>query len=423
MTTYCARLIASFVLLYSASLLATNGANLISSTTASRGMGGTGVAHFHDERTAAIMSPSLLSKSMLPDGGWNFGLDLTYLNGNVRSDVRNYTDTVSSGEKESKHRPGYIPAIAAVNRVNEHLVWGFVYYGAAGSMVDYKDEVTHSKLKVEYGMARLGVAASYRQEKFSFGLAPLYNMGNFAINTREASGEQSSRKPDTQGAFGIQVGASLFLLDELTVSLTYLSPAKFKYKGVVDLDAYTLTEADGKLDDLSLDQPTELAFGLSWLPITDLGLALDFRSLDWAATEGFGDIGWKRQLVIALGGKYRIDAFTLRAGVNMANGPIEDVSGEVGLETSDVSGKALTKAGISGLNAVGFPAISETHYTLGLGHMVNEQFSWDLAFMMSPKASLERSGTVTSPAGSAPYSLKTSVSQYAFSAGVSYNLW
>jgi long-chain fatty acid transport protein len=86
---------------------------------------------------------------------------------------------------------------------------------------------------------------------------------------------------------------------------------------------------------------------------------------------------WEDQNVIQLGGAYKMsDAFTLRFGLNVADSPIPDKY----------------------LNPL-FPAIMETHYTVGFGYAMSKAETFDFGFAYAPPVEQTNGSGVTSSVG------------------------
>ena len=161
-----------------------------------------------------------------------------------------------------------------------------------------------------------------------------------------------------------QIGASLNFGDFLFAGVTYQSPVSMKYKKVFDSDG------DGVFEDMKLTQPQEVAIGVGAAPLNNLRVGLDLRWINWSDADGYEDLQWKDQLVIAIGGEFKpTDKLALRAGWNYGRSPIR--GGE----------KTLQDFESAAFNLIGFPAIAEHHITLGLGYEFTDTFSVDFSYV------------------------------------------
>ena len=178
-------------------------------------------------------------------------------------------------------------------------------------------------------------------------------------------------------------------------------------------------------DDLILEQPAELALGIGYV-MGDLALTADYRNIAWSKAEGYKDFGWQDQTVIALGASYNLGSLTLRAGYNKADSVIEETKSEKGnAGLVNVQGHQIFQQSLSMLNMVGFPAISTTHYTFGLGYAIDNAMSIDFAAVISPEASVTRKGTLAAGASTTdptiPYDFTTTMQQNSYTVALNYN--
>ena len=188
------------------------------------------------------------------------------------------------------------------------------------------------------------------------------------------------------------------------------------------------------LDDLTMEQPWEVAIGFGYELTDQVTVTGDYRYIAWGLAEGYKDFGWENQSVYALGFEFRPEKnFRFRGGYNYADSPLKNVSGEMGSLLTDVQGTYVFDQAVSMLNMVGFPAIATTHFTLGVGYDWSENLTFDGAFMYSPETETTRSGSLipgasnaltggiaTIPALDMAYEYTTKMEQMTLSVGVNY---
>ena len=194
------------------------------------------------------------------------------------------------------------------------------------------------------------------------------------------------------------------------------------------------------LDDLTMEQPWEIAIGFGYELTDQVTITGDYRYVTWGLAEGYKDFGWENQSVYAMGFEFRpTKEFRFRGGYNYADSPLKNVSGELGALMTDVQGTLVFDQAISMLGMVGFPAIATTHFTLGAGYDFTENLTVDGAFMYSPETEASRSGAllpgasalvgsqlpgyisgITIPALDMSYEYKTKMQQMTLSLGVNY---
>lgn len=390
------------------------GTNLIGVSAASQAMGGTGVANYTNATDALHKNPAFLVEPTARDGRVVAELNTTYFRQNASTDA-------GTGVKESQLKSKIIPSVAAVYQLNDKLGFGLGVLSIGGAILDYTGEATHSELKNEKSLVRIFPAAAYRlSDEFSLGISPVINYGAFALNNAPAGGVQSTRKVHGAVGFGVHAGAVGRFLDNLVFGLTYTSKTRQNYKSIIDLDAFGGAPNPG-LDDISIEQPQEIAMGASYAIVPEFRVTFDYRHLSWANADGYKQFGWQNQNVFALGAQYQLQKLALRAGFNYAKAPIDSNAAETGAGSVDVQGHSLFNVSISTLDMIAFPGITESHLTLGGGYDFTDDLTVDLAFVYAPKVTRVRAGTIPSPPFPvAAYSFTTVVSQWSLAAGASY---
>jgi long-subunit fatty acid transport protein len=149
------------------------------------------------------------------------------------------------------------------------------------------------------------------------------------------------------------------------------------------------------LDDLTMEQPWEVAIGFGYELTDQVTVTGDYRYIAWGLAEGYKDFGWENQSVYALGFEFRPNKqFRFRGGYNYADSPLKNCSNEIGSLMTDIQGTLVFDQAVSMLNMTGFPAIATTHFTLGAGYDFSENVTVDAAFMYSPETVTTRSGSL-----------------------------
>jgi long-chain fatty acid transport protein len=188
--------------------------------------------------------------------------------------------------------------------------------------------------------------------------------------------------------FGLTFGLLYDIGEAFTVGFSYKSKQRFS-----DLE-YNLREGDidttlvggpvfpGGRYTLDLDFPQQVAFGVAFRPGDNLTLSADLKWIEWSDTMdklsvvGSGgyefamDPGWDDQLVYAVGADWQLsERFNLRFGFNYAESPIDEAAAA---------------------NNLILPGIVEDHYTFGLDYRFAH---WELAFhyMHAPKVMIRAS--------------------------------
>ncbi len=504
-----------------ATLLATNGVNMIGTGTVSRSMGGTGVAFFSDGSGALGKNVALIADVKDQE----LHLDVTYFNASVSTATTDYMFLNESTANPLYH-PGqqgyvdsenhldtnFIPTISYVSKIDDTWSWGATMMGAAGMGVDYNGEPNNGQRRFKTGMMLMKIipGVSYRTGNTTFGFAPVLGLGSMSMNWDDAQTDSSGYRDPSQSsreglfgsniggdslvpAFGYQVGMDIKVTEKLRIGTTYNSSLKYKYKDVGNFKQFgphgmvnmmndfsggalnggdTVGQAieglfgpgattdyltkllepilDGtvadsleatnpnNLDDLTMEQPWEVAIGFGYDLTDQVTVTGDYRYIAWGLAEGYEDFGWENQSVYAMGFEFRPNKqFRFRGGYNYADSPLKNESGEIGSLLNDVQGSYVFNQSVSMLNMVGFPAIATTHFTLGAGYDFTQNLTIDGAFMYSPETEVTRSGALipgasgllTSAAGlpsftidaaDMTYSYTTKMEQMTLSLGVNY---
>jgi long-chain fatty acid transport protein len=351
-----------------ATMLATNGVNMIGTGTVSRAMGGSGVAHYSHGVEAINKNPALMANAEADE----FQFDLTYFNATLESTVYDEMplntnpsrDEPVTAKSENHLETNFIPSIGYLYRINNRWNFGIGLIGTAGMGADYADSPSHRKLKTAMMLMKVVPAFSYRAERFNFGFAPVLGLGSLSINydedytKRDADGSISqSTRPGLFGtniggeelvpSLGFQAGIEYRATETLRFGAVYHSSLIYTYKDVANFEqfgvdgiayeaeryvydhgvplpffqklftdsVYKLCGQEGdasraaptseNLDDLTLEQPWEFAAGFAYDPRSDVTLTMDYRYIAWENAQGYREFGWKSQHVYALGMEYR----------------------------------------------------------------------------------------------------------------------
>ena len=352
------------ILAYSSFVFATNGDNVIGSTAKSRALGGTGIAN-HMGVESIFKNPSLLHQTENAEvsfGGLLF--------------MPSVTATTNSGTEKSVKSAAdqfLVPAVGLITQYNDKITLGFGMFGTGGLGLDYRDNLnTHFNMRTALSMLKMSAAAAYKiDDKFAVGLGiqMMYGTLDITYNNPSGAGLVGNGMSDHIGT-GFDLGLSYAINSNFTLGFNYQSKIDMEYKGVIKNAAanFGLTGFSDKLA-----QPSEMGLGASYE--NDLiKVNFNVKQIKWSAAEGYDKFKWADQTVMALGGEYKMNQWALRYGVNMADAPIKDeaLSGTIGA-----------------LNALGFPATSDSHYALGFGHKRKSGFEFDLAYVMSPETEVE----------------------------------
>jgi long-chain fatty acid transport protein len=347
-------------MILSTALFATNGDELIGVGAKSRGMGGAGIALSHGAESA-LQNPALITS--VKSGEVSFGAAIMM------------PDVETNGVKSDADL-NMAPAIAIASKAGENLYLGIGMWGTAGMGVDYRGTGSNNNMTSNMQMMQFGVPIAYSMGALSFGVTPIIQYG-----TLDISYTGSTTKGVAQDlALGYNIGAAYSLNDAISFGAVYKAPIEMTYDGqiskLMSQQGASLIYGD------NLERPEEFGLGIAY-QAGDHAVAIDYKRIGWSNAQGYRDFGWEDQDVFAIGYQYTQNSWALRMGYNYAKSPI-----------SDQSGKA-DGALINELNLLAFPAIVESHYTLGGTYVFNKVTSVDVAYVCVPEESMSLSGTTT----------------------------
>ncbi|MDH5526657.1 MAG: outer membrane protein transport protein, partial [Nitrospirota bacterium] len=185
-------------------------------------------------------------------------------------------------------------------------------------------------------------------------------------------------RPSQQLGFGATAGVLFDVNEQVTLGFNYISKQSFsdaQYRlGFGDVD--TTMAGGGPMPagkyKLGIEYPQQAALGVAVQPMKNLLVDLDIKWINWSSTHDVVTLttpggpmpltfGWDDQIVYALGAQYVVsDRFKVRAGFNYGESPIGQ---------EDVMSNLI------------FPAVQETHVTLGADYLLGEHWGVGGAYM------------------------------------------
>lgn len=343
----------------SSGLHATNGDQMIGLGAKSRGMGGAGIGLTHGAESALI-NPALITS--VESKEVSFGG--TVMMPNVKTDGTASDATLSMA-----------PAISIASNVDEHWYIGMGMWGTAGMGVDYRGSGKNSEMVSNMQIMQFGMPIAYQEGPLSLAFTPIIQYG--ALDLSYAGSTTLGVAQDL--ALGYNTGIA-YKAGDVTMGAVYKAAIAMTYDGQLSrlmIDS----SANGSYGD-RIERPEEYGIGLGYQAGAH-AFALDYKRINWSDAKGYRDFGWDDQDVIALGYQYTHDKWELRAGYNHAKSPIGDQS---------VKADGLI---INRMNLLAFPAIIESHYTIGGSYAFSPVMSVDAAYVYAPE---ERSAMNVDPA-------------------------
>jgi long-chain fatty acid transport protein len=354
-------------------------------------MGGIGIAAPQDAIGAVFANPAAMCFSpFCPGSEFNFAGTLFMPKVNAKIELDGITFTADSEKKTFG-----IPAIGlSIPLTNNLPFWrfGLAAYGISGLGVDYRDTDIDQSPPAHGGnpliateftqlqIMKFAPAIAYQpNNQFSLGLAFHIDYANLDLG----SGASFNY------GYGVQLGTLYKLGSFISLGATYTTPQKVEYKKVTDFDN------DGSRDTLELEAPQELGVGVALhLMSNKLLFEVDGKWVNWGNAKGYDDFGWKDQWVFAFGAQYKAtQKLSLRAGFNYGKNPVEIHNNFVGTDIVQVQGKSMPTYYYETFRFIGFPAIVQSHLTLGIGYEFTNQFAVRAGYMHAFKKEVRESGT------------------------------
>jgi len=380
--------------LTSSMLLATNGDLMFAHGAKATGMGGVGIAVSHGAESA-YSNPAMLKDVQ----GSEFDVSVTMFMPDVQ--FKNSMNPAFTYEKSDADR-SFLPEFSYVHRNSDNVVWGIAVGGTAGMGVDQVGKNSGAfSMNTELQVAKIGVPVAYTTGALTLAVEPVLQYSTLEIDVAGAGIDND--KASSIG-FGVNFGAA-YDVGNLTLGALYQSKIEASYKDNISVamgrfGVTTVTSGD------SLDQPAEIGIGLGY-KMGNSTFGVDVKRVQWSDVKGYKDFGWEDQTIVALGYQYETPTWALRAGYNHAKSPIRELTG-------------TDSAQLNFFNLAGFPAVVETHYTLGGDYAVSENMDLSVAMVYSPEAT--ESFDITGLMGAAPAGSTANVkhSQKALTVGMTY---
>jgi long-chain fatty acid transport protein len=404
------------VVIWASLALATNGDNLIGVGPASRAMGGVGIAAPQDAISAVFSNPAAMCFGPYCPGS-EFNFAGTLFTPKVDAKVTLGGSTIKADSASNIYA---IPAIGLSTPITKTLpLWrfGLAAYGVSGLGVDYRNTNLDQSQYANFGGYPL-VAGQYTQlsimkfapsiafepnSQLSFGLAAHMDYAMLDLGSGTSAGY----------GFGAQLGLIYKPMDRLSLGATYVTPQKVKHERVSDFDG------NGTKDDFELESPQQAGLGVAFdiLP-GKLLVELDGKWINWANAAGYKDFDWEDQWVLGFGLQYKAtDKLVLRAGYNYANNPVKNHNGFVGTNPTQVQGKYMPAYYYETFRIIGFPAITKSHITFGIGYEFSNRFSAHIGYTYGFGESISENGTAVN---GQPVRLESNLTEMSYEFGLTW---
>lgn len=255
-----------------------------------------------------------------------------------------------SGVTEDDRGVSVMPALALVmGKENSKHTFGISAFGISGFGVTFPQSMTNpinmpqssggfGRIESNYLLMQVGLTYAYEiNENLSIGLAPTINYAALTLAPNPlASPSLTFGYPESKQAsaigFGGQVGVFYHSDGGFKVGASYKTAQSF---GDFDFKNTYLNGSEAPNVTFRMDYPAIYSLGLGYS--TDMfDLALDYRNVDYANTQGFdksgwtqtgsvAGFGWENISILSAGVQFKgIENLPLRAGYTYSSNPITE---------------------------------------------------------------------------------------------------
>jgi long-chain fatty acid transport protein len=107
----------------------------------------------------------------------------------------------------------------------------------------------------------------------------------------------------------------------------------------------------------------------------------------------------------------------IRAGYNYANNPVKSHNGWNGLAPKSVQGKYMPTYYYETFRTIGFPAVTKSHITLGLGYEFTPKFSINIGYTYGFGETITGTGTALN---GQPVKLESNLMEMSYELGLTW---
>jgi long-chain fatty acid transport protein len=395
--------IAVAALTFSSGAFATNGILQAGNGMVAHGLGGAGLSNA-GEASAGMDNPALISQT---GDALNVAWSMFMPDRKVDMTALGAPDPVVSDSKMFG-----IPQVAYTSKINDKMSWGIMAYALGGMNTDYRTGPDTSGNPESVNLQGMIVAPTFSyafSKDFSAGASLIVGYETLTTRNLFGAGAAGTNEGSATG-FGVKLGADWKLSDG--VSLGAVLQPKLSMDEISYFKNF-LSGGFGYTGNAALTLPTEAGIGGKFALGKDMDIVADIMYYQWSGVDVFKFFGWDDQIVYKVGAEFRTsDKLALRVGFNYGESPIKG-----GNQTEPMPTLGNTTADAAYANYP-FPAISETHFTLGLGYKMDKNMTFNAYYLYAPEVS--QTATTASFGGALPAGTKISMSQNAFGLGINY---
>jgi len=391
-------------LTFSSGAFATNGIIQAGNGMVAHGLGGAGLSNA-GEASAGMDNPALISQTG----------DSVSVAWSIFMPDRQIEQPVSLGGATvvSDSKMFGIPQAAFSSKINDAMSWGIMAYAMGGMNTDYRTGPFGAGNPESVNLQGMIIAPtlSYAFNKnVSAGAALL--IGTMNLTARNLFGSFpviNNTFDDSSVGYGVKLGVDAKITDGISIG-AMIQPQ-------MQMDEFsgfkTFLNNFGYTGDASIPLPNEYGIGAKFAAGKSMDIVADILFYQWSGNEVFEFFGWEDQIVYKVGLEFRpSDSMALRVGFNYGESPIKG-----GNTTAPISTFGGTTADAAFANYL-FPAISETHITLGLSYKMDKSMTISGYYLYAPEAS--QTATTSNFGGGYPTGTTISMTQHAFGLGLNY---
>lgn len=258
------------------------------------------------------------------------------------------TGQFMSGTTKDDRGVSPMPALAFVyGKEDSKSTFGVSVFGISGFGVTFPESTTNpinmpqamggfGRIESDYSLMQIGLTWAYEiNEQLSIGIQPNFNYATLELMPNPTANPTMAGYPSTNKAsatgFGGQIGLFYNMESGLKFGLAYKTNQSF---GDFEFENTYLDNSTDK-SKFRMDYPAIFSFGVGYSK-EKFDLALDFRNVDYANTEGFKETGWSptasvlgfgwdNMTIVSFGFQFKgIEKLPLRLGYTYNTNPISE---------------------------------------------------------------------------------------------------
>jgi long-chain fatty acid transport protein len=389
-------------LTFSSGAFATNGIMQAGNGMAAHGLGGAGISNAN-EAMSGYDNPALISQT---GDSLSMGFSIFMPDRQVTSAGFGYNTANVSDNKVFA-----IPQVGFTSKINDGMSWGILVNALGGMNTDYRTGMSGTTAAQTVDLSGMIIAPTMSfalNKNASLGASLLLGYTNLRVRNLfgGTTGNNGTTNEGSTMAYGVKLGADFKVADGISVGAV-LQPKM----SADEFDFFkSFLGGMGFTGDAALVLPNTAGVGAKFAASKNLDVVGDIMFYQWSDVDVFKFFGWEDQIVYKIGVEFRpSDKLALRAGFNYGKSPIE-----AGNRTGNGGGDAA-------FANYPFPAISESHITIGVGYKMDKNMAINAYYLHSPEACQT---ATTSSAGmtGGPTAIGTEIcmSQNAFGLGINY---